>query len=124
MLAFRVQSNFRVTLVLVPGMPGNECHKQVLVLLEVPFVARNADDVSLPCPVLVWELTASPPCPGSGVWLVPGFTFTTPLLCATTIDRLTRWPYILIAASLDAMSSKQIRTREKVRNSERMTDTS
>jgi hypothetical protein len=31
MLAFRVQSNFRLTLVLVPGTLENECHKQVLV---------------------------------------------------------------------------------------------
>src|SRR5262245_32027418 len=117
MLAFRVQSNFRVTLVLVPGTPGNEYHKQVLVLLEVPFVARNADDVSLPCPMLVWELTASPPSPGSGVWFPPGFTTLT--LCATTGDRS-----LLTAASLGTMNSEKTRPREKVRSSERMTDTS
>jgi hypothetical protein len=124
-LAFRVQSNFRVTLVLVPGTAENECHKQVLVLLIVPFLkTRFADDCVLPCPRLDWELTASPPSPGSGVWLPPGFTLTTLTLCAVANGGPLLWPYTLTAASMDAMSRKQIRLKEKIRNSERMTDTS
>jgi hypothetical protein len=55
---------------------------------------------------------------------LPSARFPLDPLCAATGESPTRWPYILIAASLDAMSSEQIKTKEKVRNSERMADTS